>query len=95
MDEHASHEDQVQAHLDRFEVELNEMRAEASRAPGDVKEALFQQIDVLEAQQRQVVVGFRAMIRESDEAWQKLQARNEAAWNDVAEGMKKAFERLR
>ncbi|TVQ39161.1 MAG: coiled coil domain-containing protein [Geminicoccaceae bacterium] len=95
MSERQAYQEKLEAQLKIWEAEIDKLRAQAEKANAETKAQYFRQLDNLYAQHDEARQRYHEMVRAGEDNWREWQAKSEAAWKDIADGVKAAWDRFR
>ena len=86
--------EKVQARLNKWDGEIEKLKASAEESTADAKLDYYQQIEKLREQQRDAQEKLYELRASSDDAWQDLKAGVENAWDSLEQAAKEASARF-
>jgi hypothetical protein len=95
QDEKSNVENQLQAHLDKMNAEIAELKAKADKAEASAKLEYHKQLEELGEMRDRAQTKLAEMREASGEAWSDLKVGAENAWRSLRSAVDSATSRIR
>lgn len=89
-----AYERKLQAQLDEWNAEIDNLKARADKAEADAQLKYYKQIEELRQQQQAAQVKLSELRQSSEDAWEDLKAGVESAWDSFGKAVKSASSRF-
>ena len=95
MSKKETYQKKLQAQLDEWSAQTDELRAKADKAGADAQLEYNKQIEELRSMQQAAIIKMAELKAANDDAWEDLRAGMDSAWNSIGNALKSATSRYR
>jgi hypothetical protein len=94
MNKKETYQEELQARLDHWKVEIDQLGAKADEAHAEARLRFREDIEKLRAHQEKAEAKMKELRHAQGEAWQDLKSGIEAAWEELGNTVHKARKRF-
>lgn len=95
MDERKLYQQKYKAQLDEWKADVAKLKAKASAADANARLAMHQHIETLERKLEEAQARLADLGAASEDKWESLKVRSEAAWTALKSGVLEAASKFR
>ncbi len=82
--------EKIQARLNQWDAEIENLKAKAAEAGADAKIKYYQKIDTIQEKQQEAQSKLDELRRAGDDAWIEMRSGVERAWKELEDATQKA-----